>query len=239
MAVPAIYLAAALSALRHDASTAQAAQAPRSRPPPFGRLARRHPESRLPDPERDRSRGLHGGRRCGARRRRQGHHLPLVEIQGHAGHRGVPGGAHAATGAAPRRALGHRGPARTGASRGQHLPRPRRAAAARTDRAGSGRQRDQPPAAHRLRRAAPAGRHAPAGAGGRQRRAADADTDIAVLADALWGPILHRLLVSHSPIDRGFIEKLLDLVLGGATRARSQPALRACAYSSAKEGSQS
>ncbi len=44
------------------------------------------------------------------------------------------------------------------------------------------------------------------------------DTDIAVLADALWGPILHRLLVSHAPIDRGFIEKLLDLVLGGATR---------------------
>jgi AcrR family transcriptional regulator len=46
------------------------------------------------------------------------------------------------------------------------------------------------------------------------------DTDIAVLADVLWGPILHRLLVSHSPIDRGFIEKLLDLVLGGATKRR-------------------
>lgn len=44
------------------------------------------------------------------------------------------------------------------------------------------------------------------------------DTDVDVLADALWGPILHRLLVSHAPIDRGFIEKLLDLVLGGATR---------------------
>ena len=45
-------------------------------------------------------------------------------------------------------------------------------------------------------------------------------TDIDVLADALGGPIFHRLLVSHMPIDRGFIEKLLDLVLGGsATRA--------------------
>lgn len=44
------------------------------------------------------------------------------------------------------------------------------------------------------------------------------DTDVDVLADALWGPILHRLLVSHAPIDRGFIEKLLDLVLSGATR---------------------
>ena len=41
-------------------------------------------------------------------------------------------------------------------------------------------------------------------------------TDIDVLADALWGPIFHRLLVSHMPIDRSFIEKLLDLVLGGA-----------------------
>lgn len=44
-------------------------------------------------------------------------------------------------------------------------------------------------------------------------------TDIEVLADALWGPIFHRLLVSHMPIDRGFVEKLLDLVLGGATRS--------------------
>jgi AcrR family transcriptional regulator len=43
-----------------------------------------------------------------------------------------------------------------------------------------------------------------------------AGTDIDVLADALWGPIFHRLLVSHMPIDRSFIEKLLDLVLGGA-----------------------
>ena len=43
-------------------------------------------------------------------------------------------------------------------------------------------------------------------------------TDISVLADALWGPIFHRLLVSHMPIDRAFVEKLLDLVLGGAAR---------------------
>lgn len=44
--------------------------------------------------------------------------------------------------------------------------------------------------------------------------------DIEVLADALWGPIFHRLLVSRMPIDRGFIDKLLDLVLGGVTRKR-------------------
>jgi AcrR family transcriptional regulator len=43
------------------------------------------------------------------------------------------------------------------------------------------------------------------------------DTDIEVLADALWGPIFHRLLVTRMPLDRGFIDKLLDLVLGGAS----------------------
>jgi AcrR family transcriptional regulator len=42
------------------------------------------------------------------------------------------------------------------------------------------------------------------------------DIDIEVLSDALWGPIFHRLLVSRMPLDRGYIDKLLDLVLGGA-----------------------
>lgn len=64
------------------------------------------------------------------------------------------------------------------------------------------------------------------------------NTDIPVLADALWGPILHRLLVSHAPIDRRFIEKLLDLVLGGATRGAPAGA-QGLLYSSAKDGSQS
>jgi hypothetical protein len=41
-----------------------------------------------------------------------------------------------------------------------------------------------------------------------------------VLADALWGPIFQRLLVSHMTLERGFIEKLLDLVLASATRPR-------------------
>ncbi|MET0279510.1 MAG: TetR/AcrR family transcriptional regulator [Steroidobacteraceae bacterium] len=62
-----------------------------------------------------------------------------------------------------------------------------------------------------------------------------ASTDVEVLSDALWGPIFHRLLVSHMSIDRAFVEKLLDLVLAGATRQGNQGA----AYSSAKEGSQS
>jgi AcrR family transcriptional regulator len=43
-----------------------------------------------------------------------------------------------------------------------------------------------------------------------------AQIDVDVLSDALWGPIFHRLLVSHMPIDQDFIGKLLDLVLAGA-----------------------
>jgi AcrR family transcriptional regulator len=44
----------------------------------------------------------------------------------------------------------------------------------------------------------------------------DPGIDVEVLSDALWGPIFHRLLVSRMPLDRGYIDKLLDLVLGGA-----------------------
>jgi AcrR family transcriptional regulator len=44
------------------------------------------------------------------------------------------------------------------------------------------------------------------------------DADLEVLADALWGPIFHRLLVNRMPIDRGFVDKLLDLVLGNVAR---------------------
>jgi AcrR family transcriptional regulator len=46
------------------------------------------------------------------------------------------------------------------------------------------------------------------------------DIDIEVLADALWGPIFHRLLVLRMPLDRGYIDKLLDLVLGGVYAQR-------------------
>jgi AcrR family transcriptional regulator len=44
------------------------------------------------------------------------------------------------------------------------------------------------------------------------------EVDIDVLADALWGPIFHRLLVSRMPIERGYVDKLLDLVLGNVAR---------------------
>lgn len=42
------------------------------------------------------------------------------------------------------------------------------------------------------------------------------EIDIEVLADVLWGPIFLRLLISHAPIDKAFIDKLLDAVLQGA-----------------------
>lgn len=44
---------------------------------------------------------------------------------------------------------------------------------------------------------------------------------IEVLADALWGPIFHRIIVMPSAIDRAFIDRLLDMVLEGALRRRS------------------
>jgi AcrR family transcriptional regulator len=54
-----------------------------------------------------------------------------------------------------------------------------------------------------------------------------ATTDIEVLVDALWGPIFHRLLVSHMAIDRRFIDRLLDLVLAGAAGPKArQPGSR-------------
>ena len=46
------------------------------------------------------------------------------------------------------------------------------------------------------------------------------DVELDVLADALWGPIFQRLLVSHMTLERAFIDKLLDFVLSGAARAR-------------------
>jgi len=48
----------------------------------------------------------------------------------------------------------------------------------------------------------------------------DPDVDLEVLADALWGPIFHRLLVNRMPLDREFIDKLLNLVLGNVSRKR-------------------
>ena len=53
--------------------------------------------------------------------------------------------------------------------------------------------------------------------GGELRR----EIDIEVLADVLWGPIFHRVLVHRASIDKAFIDKLLDVVLQGAATGAS------------------
>jgi AcrR family transcriptional regulator len=53
------------------------------------------------------------------------------------------------------------------------------------------------------------------------------DIDLEVLADALWGPILHRVLITRATLDRKFVDKLLDLVLAGATDGAKAGATRA------------
>lgn len=40
-----------------------------------------------------------------------------------------------------------------------------------------------------------------------------ADTDIEVLIDVLIGPFMYRRLLSHEPLDRDFVQRLLRLVL--------------------------
>lgn len=46
------------------------------------------------------------------------------------------------------------------------------------------------------------------------------DVDIEVLADALWGPIFHRVLVRRMPIDRAYVDRLLGMVLGRVATSR-------------------
>ena len=40
-----------------------------------------------------------------------------------------------------------------------------------------------------------------------------ADTDLDVLIDVILGPFAYRKLLAHTPIDEGFAEKLLAIVL--------------------------
>lgn len=54
-----------------------------------------------------------------------------------------------------------------------------------------------------------------------------ADADLEVLVEALWGPIFHRLLVSHMQIDKRFIDRLLDLALASVTASGRDEARRA------------
>lgn len=48
----------------------------------------------------------------------------------------------------------------------------------------------------------------------------DRSVDPEVLADVLWGPIFHRLLVIYRPMDARSIDRLLDIVLQGASAGR-------------------
>jgi hypothetical protein len=51
-------------------------------------------------------------------------------------------------------------------------------------------------------------------------RAVDGD----VVADVLFGPLWFRLLVSGAPLDVGFANAVLDVVLAGVASGRGQPA---------------
>lgn len=41
------------------------------------------------------------------------------------------------------------------------------------------------------------------------------DVEDATLTDALYGPLYFRLLLGHAPIDKGFVEHTVDVVLAG------------------------
>jgi AcrR family transcriptional regulator len=58
------------------------------------------------------------------------------------------------------------------------------------------------------------------------RRAIDrgeipADTKIEVALDLLYGPIYHRLLHGHAPLDEGFVRDVIDTTLNGIAPRRS------------------
>ena len=56
-----------------------------------------------------------------------------------------------------------------------------------------------------------------------------ADLDLDVTLDAIYGPIYHRLLSRHAPLDTAFANELIDLLFDGCTNplAESVPAAEA------------
>ncbi|KHK02435.1 TetR/AcrR family transcriptional regulator [Desulfovibrio sp. TomC] len=46
-----------------------------------------------------------------------------------------------------------------------------------------------------------------------------ADVDPDLMADALYGPIFHRMLLRHRPLDDAFVQQLAALVFAGLTRS--------------------
>lgn len=48
-----------------------------------------------------------------------------------------------------------------------------------------------------------------------------AELDLDLLQDALFGPFIYRLLLSHAPLDTGVARRLVDMVLDGVSIGRS------------------
>ncbi|MFD2795542.1 TetR/AcrR family transcriptional regulator C-terminal ligand-binding domain-containing protein [Promicromonospora vindobonensis] len=44
------------------------------------------------------------------------------------------------------------------------------------------------------------------------------DVDVQVVVDQLWGAVYHRLLIPDEPLTEGFVESLVDNLLGGIAR---------------------
>jgi predicted nucleotidyltransferase len=42
------------------------------------------------------------------------------------------------------------------------------------------------------------------------------DLDLDVLVDVVYGPIFHRMLMEHAPLNDAFIEQVLRIALNGA-----------------------
>lgn len=50
-----------------------------------------------------------------------------------------------------------------------------------------------------------------------------ADLDLEVFLDAIYGPIYHRLLSRHAPLDTSFANRLIDLLFDGCAKSAAAP----------------
>jgi predicted nucleotidyltransferase len=50
-----------------------------------------------------------------------------------------------------------------------------------------------------------------------KRGEARADVDVEVAVDAIYGPLYHRLLNGHAPLNERFAEDIVDLAMRGIT----------------------
>ena len=160
------------------------------------------------------------GRRTG--RCEQGHHLPLVADQGDARSRcALP-----RVGRRPAGCFRYRLAARRPALTPSPLGTAGQQTAVRTrDRRARRRGADRPglrlALPRSLRRAASRPGPAAPPARNRARRAAD-DHDVELALDLLYGPLYHRLLHGHAPLNDRFLRDLVDTVLAGLTARREE-----------------